>query len=41
MQLEMQDIIGQLGFLPCALCRINIDYPGGGETPEAVRACAI
>ena len=37
---KMQGIIGQLPILLCAQCRINLDYPGGGETPEAVRARA-
>lgn len=30
---ETQDITGQLPILLSALCRINLDFPGGGETP--------
>ena len=32
--LEMQDITGQLPILLSALCRINLDGPGGGKSPE-------
>ena len=32
---EMQEITGQLLILLSALYRINLDFPGGGEIPEA------